>query len=315
MSNKFPLLLIIAVMASMLVVSCGSSKHTVTAHNYHRSTGGDHRDSRTFEIPKSIPPQSHALLEEAKRWIGTPYRYGGDDKHGMDCSGLVMTVYRSALDIKLPRSSSEQAEYCSPLQKNQLMPGDLLFFCTGSSKKISHVGIYIGDNKMVHSSTSSGVVVSDLAADYYVNTYAGAGSVEKYRAMISKSKQPVPTIKGPEKETMPPIATQPAPIIIAAPIETSTQGISNVKSETTSEPKDVSAPSSANAGQKKSESKPAAGKKTVVPVTPVTAVTPKTTPVKTASATPGKTEPTTDEARKAVLNSIIEQKIDSILKP
>ena len=194
MSKKSPLLLLVALVAA-LMVSCGSMKNTSTVHRTSK-VGGGRGDTRNFEIPSSLPPQSNALLAEAKKWIGTPYKYGGEDKRGIDCSGLVLNVYKSALDIKLPRNSGEQAKYCSPLQKNQLMPGDLIFFATGSSRKrVSHVGIYVGDGRMVHSSASSGVVVSDIESDYFVRTYAGAGSVDKYRAMISKSAQKSPAKK------------------------------------------------------------------------------------------------------------------------
>lgn len=130
MSKKSPILLIAAAIASLLV-SCGSMKNTATVHRTSKvgGDGGSH-DTRHFEVPKSLPPQSHALLAEAKQWIGTPYKYGGEDKNGVDCSGLVLKVYKSALDIKLPRNSAEQSSYCSPLGKDKLMPGDLLFFAT-----------------------------------------------------------------------------------------------------------------------------------------------------------------------------------------
>lgn len=71
------------------------------------------------------------------------------------------------------------------------MPGDLLFFSTsGSRDKVSHVGIYIGDNRMIHSSTSKGVIISDIDAAYYQRTFACAGYVEKYHAMIDGKMQP-----------------------------------------------------------------------------------------------------------------------------
>ncbi len=338
MSKKSYILLFVAAIASLLV-SCGSSKNT-GRHSYKHGGSGD---SRPFEIPKSLPPQSHALLTEAKSWIGTPYRYGGDDKRGVDCSGFVLKVYKSALDIKLPRNSAEQAGYCSPLQKNQLMPGDLIFFATsGSRKKVSHVGIYVGDGKMVHSSSSKGVIVSDISADYYVRTYAGAGSVDKYRAMVSgKYTEPTPTVK---PETRPIAATSgkknpkpqksedrisvstTAPVIknntetavgaiIKAtpvtspdsPIETTTT-IVNEESITytpvTSLPKKI----------ERQNPQKAEGTSVKKDTTSMTAATSKVTPV-TTSKTDGKPEPSVDQARKSVLNSIIEQKIDSILKP
>lgn len=233
MSRKSPLLLFVAFVAA-LMVSCGSMKNTSTVHRTSK-VGGGRGDTRNFEIPSSLPPQSNALLAEAKKWIGTPYKYGGEDKRGIDCSGLVLNVYKSALDIKLPRNSGEQAKYCSPLQKNQLMPGDLIFFATGSSRKrVSHVGIYVGDGRMVHSSASSGVVVSDIESDYFVRTYAGAGSVDKYRAMISKSAQKSPAKKAASssmaaasKATRQAPATTTSPATTVTPVQSATASAGN----------------------------------------------------------------------------------------
>lgn len=265
MSNKAYILILTAVITTFLA-SCGSMKNTATVHR--TSKGGTGGDSRTFEIPSSLPPQSHALLREAKSWIGTPYKYGGEDKRGVDCSGLVLNVYRSALDIKLPRSSREQSSYCSPLAKDKLMPGDLLFFATSGSKRVSHVGIYVGDGKMVHSSTSKGVIVSSISDNYYVRTYAGAGAVDKYRDMLKKEK--MPTLNNRTE--------------IPAPIPTERK----VQEE-----------------MKKRDNKKAAPKA-------VKSISlDRLTAVKTDSVAKSP-EPTPDEARESVLNSLIEQKLDSI---
>ena len=178
----------VCIVRNIAFVKCyGIQDHTCR----HR---GSRPDKKTFDIPASLAPQSHALLTEAKRWIGTPYRYGGEDRNGVDCSGLVLNVYRSALQLKLPRNSAAQADFCKPLSKAMLMPGDLIFFDTagGGGKKISHVGIYVGDGMMIHSSSSKGVIVSDINADYFKRTFAGAGYVEKYRDMIA-SNTPKPS--------------------------------------------------------------------------------------------------------------------------
>ncbi|WP_297062896.1 NlpC/P60 family protein [uncultured Duncaniella sp.] len=336
MSKKSSILLIVAAIASLLV-SCGSSKNT-GSHTYRHGGSGD---SKNFVIPKSLPPQSHALLTEAKSWLGTPYKYGGEDKRGVDCSGLVLKVYKSALDIKLPRNSAEQAGYCSPLQKNQLMPGDLIFFATsGSRKKVSHVGIYVGDGKMVHSSSSKGVIVSNISDDYYVRTYAGAGSVDKYRAMVSgkytkqsekvaappvavnsgentpepkKSKAPIPdrTAAATQKNDS---GTAVGAIIKATPVESDssvTTATPVVNDGSITYTPVTSLPQKAESRTpQKSGGTPAPQKAAPVTATP----TPKVKPV-TTSKTEGKPEPSVDQARKSVLNSIIEQKIDSILKP
>ncbi|MCM1077720.1 MAG: NlpC/P60 family protein [Bacteroides sp.] len=314
MSKKSFILLLPAVIA-LFLVSCGSMKNTATVRRQDSNVRGD---SRSFAIPKSLPAESNALLTEAKSWIGTPYKYGGEDKHGVDCSGLVVSVYRSALDIKLPRSSNEQAGYCSPLQKNQLMPGDLLFFATGRSKNISHVGIYVGDGKMIHSSASSGVVVSDISTDYYQRTYAGAGSVDRYRAMVSgkkNGKQSAPELPSPSKAASnPPIESAK----VTGMPNAATNG--STSSGFTLKPVDSLPHKSVNGTQRANNS----GSNTVsASSTPVDATSAKANPsapvaknnVKavTANTSDKKAEPTVDEARKAVLNSIIEQKIDSIM--
>lgn len=132
----------------------------------------------------SLPKETRALLTEASKWLGTSYRYGGDSRSGVDCSGLITNLYKSALSIKLPRSSAQQQEYCSRISKKDLMEGDLVFFTTGKGSKVSHVGMYIGDGRMVHSSTSRGVIISGLDEDYYTRTFHSAGRVDSYYAMV-----------------------------------------------------------------------------------------------------------------------------------
>ena len=118
------------------------------------------------------------LIKEAKKWLGTRYKYGGHSKSGTDCSGFVMEIYKSVYDIKMPRSSREQQEFCIRIKKSQLKIGDLVFFSTGKSKnRVSHVGIFIGKGKFIHASSSKGVVISDLEQNYYIRTYHSSGRV------------------------------------------------------------------------------------------------------------------------------------------
>ncbi|MDE5719456.1 MAG: C40 family peptidase [Paramuribaculum sp.] len=116
--------------------------------------------------------------------MGTSYRYGGSTRSGVDCSGLTSQIFVNALQIKLPRSSAQQSEYCRRIDRSELMEGDLVFFRTGS-KGVSHVGMYVGDGRIIHSSTSRGVIVSSLDESYYRRTYHSSGRVERYYAMIS----------------------------------------------------------------------------------------------------------------------------------
>lgn len=139
---------------------------------------------------KTLPDATKALLKEASAWIGTKYRYGGNSRSGVDCSGLILQIYNNALNIKLPRNSSEQRDYCTPINKNDLFQGDLIFFITGSDKKINHVGMYMGDGKMIHSSTSKGVIISSLTEPYYVSHFHSCGRVSPYYTLIApKAKQ------------------------------------------------------------------------------------------------------------------------------
>lgn len=102
-----------------------------------------------------------------------PYRFGGNGRNGIDCSGFVQRVFRE-FAIDLPRSAREQFHLGTPVERGELQQGDLVFFRT-YAKYPSHVGIYLGDNKMVHASTRSRkVVISDITQSYYKKRYIGA---------------------------------------------------------------------------------------------------------------------------------------------
>ena len=134
-----------------------------------------------------------AIVKEAHKWLGTKYKYGGIDHSGVDCSGMVMRVYDKAAGVKLPRSSAQQREFCKSIRRKDLAAGDLLFFATGRDKtRVSHVGIYIGDGKMIHASASKGVITSSLNEKYYVNKYHSSGRVTA-SAKLSPRKRPATT--------------------------------------------------------------------------------------------------------------------------
>lgn len=123
---------------------------------------------------------NHKLYLEAADWIGTPYRYGGTTKKGVDCSGLTSAIYKKVYRKKLCRSSEEQRDRdCKKVLKRNLKEGDLVFFHNGKKKKkASHVGIYLKDGKFVHASTSVGVVVSSLNERYYDKHWLQGGRVK-----------------------------------------------------------------------------------------------------------------------------------------
>lgn len=113
------------------------------------------------------PRDNHALYLEAARWIGTPYRSGGQSLRGTDCSGFVRQVCQKVYGIELPRSTTEQVEEGKRVRRHKLREGDLVFFHGRKRRQASHVGIYLKDGKFVHASTSRGVMVSRLDEDYW----------------------------------------------------------------------------------------------------------------------------------------------------
>lgn len=118
------------------------------------------------------------LTKTAQQYLGTPYVYGGTTARGFDCSGYTQKVF-SDLGIKLKRSSRDQYTQGTAVSKSNLQAGDLVFFNTSGSG-VSHVGIYIGNNKFIHSSTSKGVIVSSLSESYWANRYMGAKRVVSF---------------------------------------------------------------------------------------------------------------------------------------
>lgn len=114
------------------------------------------------------------VIKEAKKYIGTPYRYGGISPKGFDCSGFVSFSYKK-VGVALPHSAAAMYQKGKSVSKSKLKPGDLVFFNTGS-KKISHVAIYIGNNKVIHS-VSNGVKIDYLSNPYWKTRYIGAKRV------------------------------------------------------------------------------------------------------------------------------------------
>ena len=116
------------------------------------------------------------LLEVIDRWWGTKYCLGGKTDNCIDCSAFTQIIMRDVYRIMVPRTSQEQFNTAEKIELEDLREGDLVFFNTGG-KEVSHVGVYLLNNKFVHAATSGGVMISDLNDKYWQPRYKGAGRV------------------------------------------------------------------------------------------------------------------------------------------
>ncbi len=107
-------------------------------------------------------------------WLGTPYRLGGDTKKGIDCSGFAYEVYEKVFNTVIGNNSRNIFSMVNPVSKDELQEGDLVFFKI-RSKAISHVGVYLGNNKFAHASSSRGVMISNLNESYWQRYYYKGG--------------------------------------------------------------------------------------------------------------------------------------------
>ncbi|CAA7385959.1 C40 family peptidase [Chryseobacterium fistulae] len=133
-------------------------------------------NSKNSELAKLVKHDKTIdnILTEAETYIGTPYRYGGTTRRGIDCSAFVLSVFGAAVGLNLPRVAASQAQEGEKIAKEDLQKGDLIFFSHG--KRISHVGIveHVSENgeiKFIHAATSKGVMISSLDDSYWGPKY------------------------------------------------------------------------------------------------------------------------------------------------
>ncbi len=124
----------------------------------------------------ALPDEDHILIT-AISFINRGYSFGSSSPYAMDCSAFVQRVFRIN-GIKLPRSTREQAQYGKPVKREDIKPGDLLFFRTYAPYP-SHVGIYIGNGKMIHASTKRGIIISRIDEPYWKKRFLFARRVLK----------------------------------------------------------------------------------------------------------------------------------------
>jgi cell wall-associated NlpC family hydrolase len=173
------------------------------------------RNTRNAPATKAANTVAHAagaattLLERAFALQGIRYRYGGMSRSGYDCSGFTSAVF-AAEGIKLPRTSAAQSKFGQHVDRQEMRAGDLVFFATRAGRGVSHVGIYIGGGRFIHSSSGGGKVQIDtLTSGYYQRRFTNARRVLNKAAVVPKTavaKAPEKPIVDPEEEATPPEA-------------------------------------------------------------------------------------------------------------
>ena len=116
------------------------------------------------------------LYYQVYDWLGTRYKYAGKTKKGIDCSGFVSEMYRNTYCINLSGGSKDIWPSVKPIEKSELTEGDILFFKIKKGQ-ISHVGVYLGNDKFAHASVHSGVIISDLNEDFYKKYFYKGGRI------------------------------------------------------------------------------------------------------------------------------------------
>jgi lipoprotein Spr len=169
--------ILLSVLCLLLFTSCGVFRKA-PATRPDSNTKRDEELIKKYEelIGQKIDArESLPLYQALDGWMGVPYKYGSNTRKGTDCSGFTGCIYREVYKIEIPRSSEDQFKKAKPIKKKQLREGDLVFFRIEEKKKASHVGIYLGNNKFAHASTSKGVRIDDLESEYYRKYFIGAG--------------------------------------------------------------------------------------------------------------------------------------------
>ena len=166
--------------AALSVVSCGVRRQASPPSRYDNQTVS--RLSRQFGV-RLTPADNIALYNAGSGWLGVKYRYGGNTRSGVDCSGLVCNLYKQVYGITLERNSANMLRRnCVSINRNNLREGDLVFFRTSDSRQSrvpNHVGLYLKNGQFIHASNSRGVIVSNLSESYYVRTWITGGRVKR----------------------------------------------------------------------------------------------------------------------------------------
>lgn len=159
--------------AALFCQSCGIT----SAPRYTRAP----RSRVVAELEKRQSAGHSRLLRVVDSYLGVPYKWGGTTRRGMDCSAFTRAIFRETYGVELPRTSKQMYRLGQQIDdRRSLHPGDLIFFRdTYAGPGVSHVGIYIGDGRFAHASSSKGGTITPLEAAYFRQRYAGARRIRR----------------------------------------------------------------------------------------------------------------------------------------
>lgn len=170
------------VLLSLYLVSCKHYKSisTTTESSFTKTESGSSSVKKKYAEKLAVPETkitNEKLYKFINDWYAVPYKYGGKDKNGIDCSGLASTLYMNVYKKNISPSTKALIQEVKKINSSDLKEGDLVFFKI-ESKNVSHVGVYLQNNKFVHASTKKGVIINDLNEPYYKKHFYSSGRVK-----------------------------------------------------------------------------------------------------------------------------------------
>jgi lipoprotein Spr len=181
----------ITIVIALFVSTLAAQAQTKTSPNVADEKNSDEQESLAKDYLSQIMGVAMSATSNMKLfhfvydWIGTPYRFGGDSRRGIDCSAFTKELYSNVFNMDIQRNSRDIFSMVSPVKRDELKEGDLVFFKI-HSRRISHVGIYLGNNRFAHAS-SRGVAINSLDDAYYKRYfYRGGRMLESFKAELEK---------------------------------------------------------------------------------------------------------------------------------
>ncbi len=172
----------ILILLGLFLASCrGTKNSTSSVKNVETETAEERTLREKYAIQLGVDAatlkKQAALLRFIDEWYGVPYKYGGKDKNGIDCSAFSSRLLANVYGISVAGSAQELYDLCKSADVSDLKEGDLVFFKI-ESKKITHVGVYLMNNKFVHATTRKGIMINDLSEAYYKKYFFSGGKVK-----------------------------------------------------------------------------------------------------------------------------------------